>query len=71
MKEDILSTEEYLSQLDESNVILFFKEHIENLCHTVFKLIHQLRSYWKYNQKTVSESDCIAAMYAANGIVEN
>ena len=32
MKEDILSTEEYLSQLDESNVILFFKEHIENLC---------------------------------------
>ena len=31
MKEDILSTEEYLSQLDESNVILFFKEHIENL----------------------------------------
>lgn len=41
MKEDILSTEEYLSQLDESNVILFFKEHIENLCHTVFKLIHQ------------------------------
>lgn len=69
MKEDILSTEEYLSQLDESNVILFFKEHIENLCHTVFKLIHQLRSYWKYNQKTVSESDCIAQCMLQMGLL--
>ena len=69
MKEDILSTEEYLSQLDESNVILFFKEHIENLCHTVFKLIHQLRSYCKYNQKTVSESDCIAQCMLQMGLL--
>lgn len=69
MKEDILSAEEYLSQLDESTVISFFKTHIENLCDTTFKLIHQLRSYWKYNQKTVSESDCIAQCMLQMGLL--